>query len=59
MKKEITGSMRFLLTDCNWDLYLDGDAVFSIARPGTGCLDSYFGSIKYFKKMHPEYKGEF
>lgn len=38
---------------CNWDYYVveDRDRVLSIAKPGSGCSDSSFGSRNYFWHM--------
>lgn len=43
--------MHLLLSqeDSNWDLYDNGKYVQAIAKKGTWCSDSYFGSYEYFK----------
>ena len=44
--------MHLLLSqeDSNWDLYDNGSFVRSIAKQGTWCEDSYFGSYEHFKR---------
>ena len=44
--------MKLIISDpeSNWDLYDNGYFVKSVAKEGTGCSDSFFGSYAYFRK---------
>lgn len=38
----------------NWELYLDPNfhnTVFSVAKDGSGAMDSIFGSISYYQRF--------
>lgn len=36
----------------NWDIYAnDHGTLYSIARPGTGCKNSYFGDVNHIRHL--------
>lgn len=47
-------NLTFIIKRDNWAIFQDKNSnwCYSIALPGTGCGNSYFGTIDYVKKLY-------
>lgn len=48
--------MQYLSSCGNFEYYFDGLIVWSVAKPGSGCTTTVFGSMKHYKKVYPDTK---